>query len=80
MTTEIKNQEYFVASIQCAAWLILADFKFLRIQQKNKNKNYYFENSPELQEYISLFRNGEYFSPKFAEIISQLKIIQPEMG
>ena len=73
MTNEIKNQEYFVPQIQCAAWLVLCGFEILRIEQNGKHKQHYFENTKQLQSHISMYKSGEYYSPEFAEVVSQIK-------
>lgn len=73
MTNEVKNDEYFISSIQCSAWLILCGFDLLRIERKGKHKTHYFTNSEQLHEYIQLFKSGEYYSPEFADAISKIK-------
>ena len=72
-TVKTTHPEYFVASVQNAAWLQLAGFEILRITQKGKHKNFYFPNSAKLQEYIAMFRSGEYFSDEFKDAVSNLR-------
>ena len=63
----------FAASVQCAAWLLLAGFKVSHIEQNGRHRKYYFAHDENLRDYMGMYVNGKFFSPEFAEAVSEIR-------